>query len=163
MKKIILIVIVILYSCSSTKKVNLKLKDENVVQKRECNCIEDLKKDYGFTSRKAIVTNLKIVKNKGKTYLQGNCADVIRLYLSDGGESESVQCISQKNIEIEINDSTEFKMYVSGPKGMSNEEGRKYFFEELIHIKKAVFLIEIERENDVALMIQRNKYLEKTK
>jgi hypothetical protein len=46
---------------------------------------------------------------------------------------------------------------------LNNEEGRKYFLEQLIQNKKAIFQVEVEKKKEVLLMISRIEYLEKTK
>lgn len=163
--KTFLILLIILFSCNtSSKKENVKTP---AILERDCGCINDFKPENSFNNtRYSILTNVNIEKKDSREFLTGNCCDVIRKYISDPKgeyEEESVTCVSKGKIKVEINDSTKFYVYVSGPEVMSNEEGKKYFFEKLIQNKKAIFQVEVQKEKDIALMISRKEYLEKTK
>jgi hypothetical protein len=117
-------------------------------------------------NRYTILTNVNLKNKDSQTFITGNCADVIREYISDPNseyETKNVTCASKDQIKFEITDSTKFHIYAFGPNISNNEEGRKYFLEQLIQNKKAIFQVEVEKKKEVLLMISRIEYLEKTK
>lgn len=151
-------------SCNnSTKKDDAKTPS---VLERDCSCINDFKLENAFNETRFVhLTKVNIETNNSRHFIDGNCADVMRKYMSGPKgeyETESVVCKSKGEIKIEISDSTKFHFYVSGPEPLNNDDGKKYFFEKLIPNKKSVIGIEVEKEKNVALTISRRENLEKT-
>ena len=163
--KIYYVLLVLMLSCNNYSKKE-EVKTQGVFE-RECSCINDFKSENSFNeNRYTILTNMSFENKDSQIFITGNCADVIRKYISGPNgeyETENVTCVSKDQIKLELTDSTKFHIYVSGPDVLNNEEGRKYFLNQLIQNKKAIFQIEVEKKKNVALMISRMKHLEKTK
>ena len=163
--KIYFVLLVLMLSCNNYSKKE-EVKTPSIFE-RECSCINDFRSGNSFNeNRYTILTNVNFENKDSQTFITGNCADVIRKYISGPNgeyETENVTCVSKDQIKLELTDSTKFHIYVSGPDVLNNEEGRKYFLNHLIQNKKAIFQIEVEKKKNVALMISRMKYLEKTK
>lgn len=151
-------------SCNnSTKK---EVVNTPSILERDCSCINDFKPENAFNeTRNVYLTNVNIETKNSRKIIVGNCADVMRKYISGPKgeyETESVVCKSKGEINIEVSDSTKFHFYVSGSEPLNNDEGKKYFFEKLIPNKKSVIGIEVEKEKNIALVISRRENLEKT-
>lgn len=164
--KIYIVLLVLMVSCNNYSKKEEEVKTPGIFE-RECSCINDFSSGNSFNeNRYTILTNVNFENKDSHIFITGNCADVIRKYISDPNgeyETENVACVSKDQIKLEITDSTKFHIYVSGPDVLNNKEGRKYFLNQLIQNKKAIFQVEVEKKKNVVLMISRMEYLEKTK
>lgn len=151
-------------SCNNATKKEVA-KNPTILE-RDCSCMNDFKPENAFNETRSVhLTNVIIKTENSRKFIVGNCADVMRKYMSGPKgeyETESVVCKSKGEVKIEISDSTKFHFYVSGPESLSNDDGKKYFFEKLIPNKNTVFSIEAEKEKNIALVISRRENLEKT-
>lgn len=163
--KISLLFFIALLSCNNPPKKETAVTPG--IFAKDCSCIKDFKSENPLNNQRyTILTNVDIESTDSGTLITGNCADVIRKYISDPKgeyETEEVTCISKAQIKLAVSDSTKFHFYVSGSEPLSNEEGRKFFFGKVIPNKKTIIQIEVEKDNDNALMISRKEYLEETK
>ena len=154
--KIYLLIFSVVLGCSNPDKKS-ESKQPTFFQK-DCGCVDDFKTGIALNETKMVlVKNFVIRKENGQEYIEGNCAEAIRMYIvNEEGheiEEEEVSCISKNKVAIKLSDSTQYSFYVTESEPITGANAKNYLLTVLKNDPKAILNIEFTPEEKIALLV----------
>ncbi len=154
--KIYLLIFSILLNCSKPDKKS-ENKQPTILQK-DCGCVDDFNTGIAFNeTQMVLLKNFVIRKENGQEYIEGNCAEAIRMYIvNEEGyeiEKEELSCVSKNKIAIKLSDSTLYSFYMSGAEPITGATAKNHLLTVLKNDPKTILNIKFIPEKKIAVLI----------